>query len=128
LCIQSANHDTKLRPHDAIHQPGGISGLAYRGSNNLVSTTCSQSYEKGRGFYLGHNYDVMYKYKDYAKVFPGWKNPRIAEELPLREYILAVYNKDIARMHNTLPCTTIPSTYFRSLSTIKKQLKRDIGK
>ena len=78
LCIQSANHDTKLRPHDAIHQPGGLRGMAYRDIRNLVSTTCSQSYEKGKGFYLGHNFDVKYKYKDYANVFPGWKYPRIA--------------------------------------------------
>jgi hypothetical protein len=27
LCIEAANHDTGLRPHNAIHQPGGIAGV-----------------------------------------------------------------------------------------------------
>jgi hypothetical protein len=27
LCVEAANHDTDLRPHNAIHQPGGIAGV-----------------------------------------------------------------------------------------------------
>lgn len=127
LCMQSANHDTELRPHDAIHQPGGISGFCDRYTRELVSDTCNQSYEKDSRFYLDRNYDVSYKFKDFYKVFPGWRNPRIDEEMPLREYIFAMYNKEISEMHNVYPCTRIPEKYFRDLFTIKKQLKRDIG-
>jgi hypothetical protein len=30
----------------------------------------------------------LYNYKDYAKIYPGWKDPQINEEMPVREYIL----------------------------------------
>ncbi len=53
-------------------------------------------------------------------------DPKINEELPLREYILATYNEDIARKYNLKPCTDIPSQYAnRNLATIREQLERE---
>jgi hypothetical protein len=127
LCIKAANHDTKEKAHDAIHQPSGVVGFHYIDSKKLFSTTCSQSYEKDGGFYLNGDYTVEYKYRDFATVFPGWKDPRINEELPLREYILATYNKEIAKKYNLKPADDIPASYSRDLSSIKEQLKRDIA-
>ena len=66
-------------------------------------------------------------YRDYAKVFPGWKDPRINEELTLREYIFATYNEEIAKKYEKKPCANVPAKYFRDLSTIREQLKRDMG-
>jgi hypothetical protein len=68
--------------------------------------TCSQSYEEDRTFHLD-DYTVAY-YRDYAKVFPEWKDPRINEKLPLCEYILATYNKEIAKKYNEKLSTQIP--------------------
>ena len=127
LCIEAANHDTKEKPHEAIHQPDGVSGLSYRVSEKLSSTTCSQSYEKDEGFYLNGDYTVSYKYRDYATVFPGWKDPRMNEELPLREYIMATYNEKIAKKYNKKPADDIPASYSRDLSSIKEQLEREIA-
>jgi hypothetical protein len=126
-CIEAANHDTKEKPHDAIHQPSGVVGLSYRGSDKLISTTCSQFYEKDHIFYLNGDYTVEYKYRDFATVFPGWKDPRINEELPLREYILATYNKQIAKKYNQKPADDIPASYSPNLSSIKERLKREIA-
>ncbi|EFX66291.1 hypothetical protein DAPPUDRAFT_116524 [Daphnia pulex] len=100
----SANHDTKLTPHDTIHQPGGIAGLN-----------------------LNKDYSVFYNYKDYSKIFPGWKDPRIDEEMPVREYILATYNKQIAEKYKLKPSTNIPASYSRNLSSIKEQLEGEIA-
>jgi hypothetical protein len=127
LCIEAANHDTKEKPHDAIHQPHGIAGFHYYGSDKLSSKTCSQSYEQDEGFYLNGDYTVSYKYRDFATVFPGWKDPRINEELPLREYIMAKYNEEIAKKYEAKPADDIPASYSRDLSFIKEQLKRDIA-
>nr|CAH0113459.1 unnamed protein product [Daphnia galeata] len=126
LCMEAANHDTKEKPHDAIHQPGGVAGTRYHGSDKLSSKTCSQSYEQDRGFFLSGDETVPYKYRDFATVFPGWKDPRINEELPLREYILATYNEEIAKKYKVKPADDIPASYFRHLSSIKQQLKREI--
>ena len=125
LCIETANHDTDLRPHNAIHQPAGIAGVELITTNELFSTTCSQSYELNETF-RPPNDDKWYNYRDFATVFPGWNNPRINEELPLREYILATYNQDIAEMYDLKPCSNIPSKYFRDLVSIKEQLNREI--
>ena len=129
LCIEPANHDIKQQPHDAIHQPGGVAGTHFIKTQKLSSMTCSQSFEQDGKFHLGSGdkNNVTYKYRDYDKVFPGWKNPRIHEELPVREYILATYNEDIAIKYNLKPAKDIPASYYRDLSSIKEQLKREIG-
>jgi hypothetical protein len=58
----------------------------------------------------------------------GKNDPRIKEELPLREYILATYNNEIAEKYNLKHSTEIPSSYFsRTLSSVKEQLKREIA-
>ncbi|EFX65300.1 hypothetical protein DAPPUDRAFT_264900 [Daphnia pulex] len=59
-------------------------------------------------------------------VYPEWKDPRINEESPLREYILATYNNKIAEKCGRKPCPNVPASYFRVLSTIKEQLNMDI--
>jgi hypothetical protein len=66
------------------------------------------------------------KYKEFAKEFPEWKDPKIKEESPLREYILATYNKELAAKYDVKPCPDVPASYFRVLSTIKEQLKTQV--
>jgi hypothetical protein len=129
LCIEAANHDTQDRPHDAVHQPGGVAGTHYVYTEELDHKTCSQSYEEDDTFHLDNNgLTFAYPYRDYAKVFPGWKNPSINEELPLRQYILATYNNEMAKKYNVKPLTHIPSSYSsRTLSSMKKQLKKEIA-
>ena len=128
LCIESANHDTQDRPHDTVHQPGGVLGLSYIRTDELDHMTCSQSYEEDGSFHLNNDYTVLYRYRDYAKVFPGWKDPRINENSPLCEYILATYNNEMAKKYNVKPLTHIPSSYSsRTLSSMKKQLKKEIA-
>ena len=126
LCIEAANHDVKLKPHDAIHQPGGVAGVHYKESGKLDATTCGQSFEDDRSFFMNKDDTVPYSFREFSNIFPGWKDPRINEELPLREYVFATYNEDIAKKYDALPCSEIPHQYFRDLSAIIKQLKRDI--
>ena len=126
LCIEAANHDVKLKPHDAIHQPGGVAGVHYKESGKLDATTCGQSFEDDRSFFMNKDDTVPYSFREFSNIFPGWKEPRINEELPLREYVFATYNEDIAKKYDALPCSEIPHQYFRDLSAIIKQLKRDI--
>jgi|688.fasta_scaffold346530_2 hypothetical protein len=122
LCIEAVNHNTADRPHDSVHQPSGVVGVRDRHSKELCYTTCSQSYEEDAKIYFGDEDTVGKKYKE----FPGWKDPRIKEDSPLREYILATYNKELAEKHRVKPCPNVPASYFRVLSTIKEQLKMEI--
>lgn len=126
LCIETADHDTNLRPHDAIHQPAGVAGIHCSKSRTLFSETCSQSYECDATFRIHENDQQVFKYRNFDKVFPGWKNPRINEELPVREYILATHNEDLAKKYKMKPCADISSSFFRSLATVKEQLKREL--
>ncbi|XP_046636048.1 uncharacterized protein LOC124314746 [Daphnia pulicaria] len=124
LCIEAANHKT---PHEAVHQPGGVAGVHFHRIDKLDATTCSQHYEQDDTFLFNNDPTVKYKYRDFATVFRGWRNPRIIEEMPVREYILATYNKEIAEKYKVKPSENIPASYFRDLSSIKKQLERDIA-
>ena len=64
-----------------------------RHSKELSHTTCSQEYEEDGTICFGEEDTVGKKYKEFAKEFPGWKDPKIKEESPLREYILATYKQ-----------------------------------
>ncbi len=57
LCIKAANHDTQDRPHDAVHQPGGVAGTHYVYTEELDHKTCSQSYEEDDTFHLDNRFD-----------------------------------------------------------------------
>jgi hypothetical protein len=112
----------------AVHQPGEVAGVRYTRTKQLDHKTCSQSYEEDGKFHLDNDLTVDYPYRDYAKVFSGWKDPRINENSPLREYILTTYNKEIAKKYNVKLSTQIPSSYSsRTLSSIKEQLQREIA-
>ena len=133
LCIEAANHDTRITPHNAIHQPAGIVGVSYRvGSdlpdqipNSLIATTCSQRYALDRSFYPNPDSEESYSFEEFFMVFPGWKNPLINEDVPLRQYIFAQYNDEIAEQYHMEPCVEIPRNYYRDLWAIKKQLEMD---
>ena len=126
LCIEAANHDTTLKPHDAIHQPRGITGVGYRNSRALVTETCSQFFIIDWGFYMTiDGTETLQKYRDFSKVYPDWMDPKINEEIQLRQYIVATYHEDIAKKYDIKPCTNIPSNFPRDLATIREQLKRD---
>jgi hypothetical protein len=66
LCFEAANHDTEDRPHDAVHQPGGVAGLSIIHTDEMVHTTCIQSYEEEHSFYLNGDSTVKYPFRDYA--------------------------------------------------------------
>ena len=75
-------------------------------------------------------YQLMYSSytlpQDFAKEFPEWMDPKIKKESPLRKYILATYNKELAARYGVKPCPEVPASYFRVLSTIKEQLKTQV--
>jgi hypothetical protein len=108
LCIEAANHDTSLTPHDAIHQPEGIAGVSNVNDSTLVSKTCSNCHKNNLRFRVS-DISQWHDYSDYAKVFPGWKNPRTNEESPLREYIFATYNEEIAKKYEKKPWANVPA-------------------
>jgi hypothetical protein len=126
LCIEAINHNTSEIPHDSVHQPSGIAGVHGRHSKELSHTTCSQEYEEDGTIFFGDADTVGKKYKEFAKEFPEWKDPKINEESPLREYILATYNNELAAKYGVKPCPDVPASYFRVLSSIKEQLKTQV--
>jgi len=42
---------------------------------------------------------------------------------PLREYIFATYNKEIAAKYKAKPCADIPAEYFHNLDNIRLKLQ-----
>jgi hypothetical protein len=123
LCIEAVNHNTSEIPHDSVHQPSGVVGVHGKDNKEL---RCSQRYEEDGTICFGKADTVGKKYKEFAKEFHGWKDPKINEESHLREYILATYNKEIAEKYGVKPCPDVPASYFRVLSTIKEQLKTQV--
>ncbi len=95
-------------------------------AKNCVTRRAVKNTKKTIQFSLAKQTLLVKKYKDFAKKFPGWKDPKINEESPLREYILVTYNKEIAEKNDVKPCPNVPASYFRVLSTIKEQLETQV--
>ena len=51
--------------------------------------------------------------------------PRLIYRLPLREYIFANYQEQIATKYKVKKCVTIPTDYYYDLETIRSDLNRD---
>ena len=125
LCMEMANHDTEKQPHDTIHQPRGLVGVHHPTDGELITTTCSE-FKEHEGFFMDRRIDPLHhrhSFKDFSQLYPGWKTPSIGQDLQLRKYILATYNKDIAKKYGVKPCRDIPPNYSWDLYTIQEQLK-----
>ncbi len=124
LCIDVANHNLQERPHDAIHQPRGLVGVHHEKNLDLIATTCSESNEEG--FYLDRRIDPKHHrhlLKDFSNFFICWKTPSLVKDLPLRQFIMANYNEEIAKKYGMEVCKDIPQHYFHDLSDIRKHLE-----
>lgn len=124
LCFLNASHNTSFVKHDTVHQPSGIVGASYEGTQELVYKTCNQSTVDNEKFKFKEKWEY---YRDFCKVFPDWREPSIVEEWPLREYILANYNKDIAKKCKKQPSSNIPPRYKRDLKTIRAEIERELS-
>ena len=130
LCIHPANHDTSKIKHDTYHQPAGLNGFRFADSksnseivrNTSWHRTCSTSLLENCRFW--HKVEYI-PYGDFSKIFPDWMSPRLMERLPLREYIFANYQEQIAEKYQIKKCVTIPADYYYDLETIRSNLKRD---
>lgn len=126
FCMEAINHDTRIRPHDAIHQPGGLVGMYNVANMELFSNACNHGFEVDGKFFW--NDSEVYRYRDFSKVFIGWNDPRIFEEQPLGEYILATYNDRIAKKYGVKACEEIPLRFYtRNLAGIRAQLEMELG-
>ena len=105
LCVEPINHDTQVRKHNAVHQPSGIVGFHDAKSKRLCSYSCSVCFEKDYSFYPKRDSNESHKYREFSTYYTEWKDPRINEELAFRQYLLANYNKDIAKKYGLQPCT-----------------------
>lgn len=123
LCMEPANHNTKLKLHDTIHQPDGLGGVKDRNTKILGHVACSQ-YEDGVTLYRGD--EKLGEFRNFETIFPGWMKPKFREHWHLREYIIANYHEDIAKRHGAKPCSGIPEEYNRDLDCIRDHLQSQI--
>jgi len=128
LCIHPANHDTATVKHDTFHQPQGLTGGRWslevrreelRGT--LCHQTCSVDFLENNNFKFNGKWT---KYKDFCRVYPDWVDPKLTERLPLREFIFANYQEDLARKYARKQCVDIPVHYRHHLETIRADLER----
>ena len=129
LCIHDADHDTLTRKHDTHHQPGGLTGtywdletqrVDYRGT--LCQQTCANNLMENNRFKFN---DEWRSYQDFGKVYTDWMDPKLLERLPLREYIFANYQEDIAKKYDRKECIDIPADYHHDLETIRADRERE---
>jgi hypothetical protein len=101
-CEKACNHDGL---HDTNHQVQGLSGVQVGYSSCLCSNTCTQAVRKGWKFLWPVESDNWHKFKDFAKVFPGWSTPNEYRCNHVREYVFVKFQKELAAWFNWQPAT-----------------------
>ena len=133
LCIHPANHDTTIKKHDTFHQPGGLAGAHWTEEHpkeifrlTLCHQTCSEHFVENNKFIIWNgDKKESHFYRDFAKVYSDWMEPKLDERLPLREYIFAKYQEELAHKYEVKECIEIPSAYSNhDLETIRLNLER----
>ena len=127
LCIHPAGHQTLVIKHDTYHQPAGIAGVCWHSeiknkiSDSLCQETCSMQLKKARSIRLANG--KVRQNKDFSKEYPKWMLPKLTERLPLREFIFANYQEEIAKKYKCKQCVEIPE-YYHDVESIRSDLKR----
>lgn len=60
------------RGHQCIHQPKGVVGVHYRGTNKLTAISCVTSKRRG-GSFIPDGHDTPIPYSDFHKHYPDWE-------------------------------------------------------
>jgi hypothetical protein len=118
-CDQAANHETK---HRTCHQPGGLVGLHWIGTDRLVQYSCFESVTRKDRFKL----DSMNEYRSYEEYhlqFQDWEQPVRSLPLKLREYILTTFNEQIAEFYHLKPAIDIPASSYHNLKVLETVLQ-----
>ncbi|EQC36855.1 hypothetical protein SDRG_05685 [Saprolegnia diclina VS20] len=122
-CIKALGHvytkDDAL--HDTYHQPGGLVGVSWVKTRELVESSCATSVVENDYIELPTG---SRPYTEFETIFPGWALPRVTKFLPLREYIFAQCQFKLARKYTKLKCANIPASYANALGDLEKQLER----
>ncbi|KDO16982.1 hypothetical protein SPRG_17296 [Saprolegnia parasitica CBS 223.65] len=122
-CTKALGHASKSvydRLHDAPHQPSGLVGAYKSSTEELSPYSCAQSVVQGRWMkYRGKSS----RFKDFEKVFPAWATPHVTVHLPLREYIFADCQDELADMHDLRKCVDMPASYAHDLGDIERSLE-----
>ena len=131
LYIHPANHDTLTVKHDTFHQPGGLNGMRWfcrPGTEKTIKVdtlcheTCTMHLASDRSFFLANGEEKCYR--DFDKVYSKWMLPKLMDRLPLREYIFANYQEDLAREYLLKKSIDIPPNYHHDLETIRRDIER----
>ncbi|ETW07101.1 hypothetical protein H310_01744 [Aphanomyces invadans] len=128
-CTKALGHKLSDDPnealHDTYHQPKGIIGSYKVETGQLVAGTCPAAVEKDVYMVLEGG---DRSFREFDKVYPGWAIPTKQEPLPLREYIFATYQAQLAEMHNKAKCVRIPREYYHDLDDITRKIQRLLHK
>ena len=123
-CFKHANHTDY---HDFYHQPAGISGVRYAGTNRIVHDTCHESYVKklrftidgGRSYHDFTEFPTLLKYE--TPVSGGKRNL-------LSEYLMGKYHKKIAEYYGLKPNPPVPVAFEEyTLDYIKNKINKTIN-
>ena len=93
-CNKSLGHYSEDSRHNCDHQPEGLVGIGWHGSNKLVGLSCSDMVE--RGHYIMFK-DGAKPYSDFVKFYPDWMLPsEVNKKSRVRKYLFQKHNKAIA--------------------------------
>ncbi|OQR80995.1 hypothetical protein THRCLA_11895 [Thraustotheca clavata] len=128
-CIKAFNHISASNDrHDTYHQPGGLVGGHLAINNELFELSCVGAVIKDWLMIFKENdKEIEIPYKDFENVFPTWALPTIQQPLPLREYIFAHCQDELATKYNRKKCSNVPAKYYsHDLDDIERQLNRQL--
>ncbi|KDO33894.1 hypothetical protein SPRG_01774 [Saprolegnia parasitica CBS 223.65] len=121
-CTKALGHvSSEDRSHDTHHQPQGLVGTyEYEPLHYLVVDSCPTSVEKDADIVFRDG--TRHRYREFDKAFPDWAIPHATQPLPLREFIFAKYQKQLANKFKRPASIAIPPSYQHGLRNLERQI------
>ena len=79
-----------------------MGGVKYRGTEEMVLTTCNAEVYDNRSFYKDQTTHILHPYRRASEIYPGWKIEASTpgESLNYWKYVVAQYKQRLMELYN----------------------------
>lgn len=119
-CHRHTNHEGH---HDFHHQPKGLAGGRWNGSDLIVHETCHESCRRGDKMVFKDG--TLHSYEEFPKLFNSEVPHSQSQRNLLSEYLLCKYHNETAEYYGIKPNPPVPTAYCDyTLEDIKAKIKK----
>ncbi|CAF2102081.1 unnamed protein product, partial [Rotaria magnacalcarata] len=122
-CFKHAGHSDY---HDFYHQPAGLMGSRWNGTNLIAHETCHEHHTRKDQFFL-HDDQKWHGYDEFPALFNYSVPAYPSRGIHISEYLMHKYHEEIAEFYGIKPNPPVPAAYCEhTLNSIKEDIRKNV--